>query len=1043
MLKKDWLPSRVYDRRGVAFYDSILIQGDSLYNPRPDRVLPVAKEEQIFVSRMMRPQLQSGWRVLDVGTGSGVYAIEAARKGCSVVAIDSNPRACRFARSNAYVNAIEVVDDAATVGRGQIAIIEAEFNSSFNMGEFDAIILSPPYTPTPPELDYLVAQHASAGRDGLENFRKQIQNVPRMLKPGAVCFGNQLSVVRRSVPPISLGTKLTELIKDQQSSNYIEVVHLLKEAFAGTCELRCVPILDELIATDHFINEEFKGVREQINNDNEAKNKLDQWQKDLTEEFQFLALVYYEIRKGGDGSVTLGETPWEIIPEEERESFSWSRRVRVHRACVDHRLWLGPDPLPVFLTNGTTDSLLSYESAVAIDETNAWWSIPDLSTGDSVNAQTLEYNKILQKNPLLLIDKEIQSQEFGDLFSAIYLDTTPIHPKEGGHYESFLERRVWVNGIGRYSLADPLSRTIATQILDEWERVTSALQAAKCAIGFHPAFTSFVAETKGWRWPEVVSTDYPLRPIHKSNAVEMAKSIVRRHFAEKLLAHDAESRPRFSRVEEFFYSKSTLNELEAKSYRENYDDFLKRAEELKGRLLSLPSDEYRKLDRDIDKEVGLLDLYACQLVMHEAIHEGLNKTINGSFTTKRNEVWPEESMVFSIPLGMIFYKRDADRREFPPFYKGGLWAWFVPSSRRKLRHEEAANHLLQVMWVLLTASYSAISEQAYERLAKNKVTENFAHEVKKVSNALTSQMIRPAQELFKLQQSHESGAQLGGMLGKVELASEMQGKWRAADLGITFFQQSVASAGSMINLWCQDPNLDDAAGVVGGKHRDIQSLVNACWKVCINTLPVYAFPRRIIIDPRNSTSAAQSIEEIKKDEMAIKRMFLTEVLVEGGDRFPALAWGGRAADKKASEATPWLVRLLLALLNNCAAHGNPAYPVCIRIAADKTQRNKFKFSISNKRRRKTGEDTESIIMKLTERGIDEKQARLGLKFLAAAAPVMDMIKVAKFGTWEVVKSCLERLNDEMPSWSTDAIGGSELGASDFVVELSLVYGEEN
>jgi methylase of polypeptide subunit release factors len=1036
MLKSEWRPSRVYERRGLAFYDYILIQADSLYNPRPDRVLPVAREEQIFVCRMMRPQLQPGWRVLDVGTGSGIYAIEAARQGCSVVAIDSNPRACRLARSNAHVNAIEVVDDAATVGSGQIAIIETDF-SNFDMGEFDAIILSPPYTPTPPELDYLVAQHASAGRDGLGNLREQIQNVPRMLKPGAVCFGNQLSVVRRPVPPISLGKQLRDIIEDQKHSDHIEVVRLIKEAFAGACNLRCVPILDELIPTDDFINEEFKGVREQINNDKEARNKLEQWQRDLTTEFQSFALLYYEIRKGGNGNVTLGKTPWEVIPEEERESFSWSRRVRVHRACVDHRLWLGPEPLPVFLTNGTTDSLLSYESAVAIDETDAWWSIPD-----SINSQTLEYNKILQKNPLLLIDKEIQSQEFGELFSAIYLDTTPIHPKEGGHYESFLERRVWVNGIGRYSLADPLTKKIATQILDEWERVTSALQAAKCAIGLHPAFTSFVAETKGWRWPEVVSTDYPLRPIHKSNAVEMAKSIVRRHFGEKLVARDAQSGPKFSRVDEFFYSKSTLNELEAKSYRENYDDFLKRAEELKGRLLSLPSDEYRKLDKDIDKEVGLLDLYACQLVMHEAIHEGLNKTINGSFTTNRKEAWPEESMVFSLPLGMIFYKRDADRREFPPFYKGGLWAWFVPSSRRKLRHEEAANHLLQVMWVLLTASYSAISEQAYERLAKSKVTENFAHEVKKVSNALTSEMIRPAQELFDLQQSPNSSEQLGGMLGRIELASEMAGKWQASDLGITFFQKSAASAGSMINLWCQDPNLSDAVGVVGEEYKDIGGLVNACWKVCINTLPVYALARRIVIDTANSTSAAQSIEKIKMDEAVIKNMFWTEVLVEGGKRFPPLAWGGTGADDEDSKATPWLVRLLLALLNNCAAHSNPAYPVRIRITPDKTQPAKFEISISNKTRRKTGEDTESIVMKLMERGIDEKQARLGLKFLAVAAPVTGKIKVAKFGTREVAESCLEKLEGRILNWPADINESSESAASDFVVDLNLVYGRE-
>lgn len=1043
-----WKPSRVSPPRGYGFYDNTYVRGDSIYNPRPDRVLPIFREEQIFVSRMMRPNLQRGWRVLDVGTGSGVYAIEAAKKGCRVVAIDNNPRACRFARSNTRLNFVDVAESAAEVREGEIAVLEVEFNGDFDMGEFDAIILSPSYTPVPTGLEYIVAPHAAAGPDGLGNFLKQIALVPRSLKEGGLCFGNQLTVVRRPQPPLSLdGSNGADLIKDERLSGSLEFVRLIKDAFSGNFAVECVPIIEELLRTEDFVAGQFEGIREQIARDKEAEDKLGQWRKGLEEEFPYFALIYYMIRKGGSGKVTLGKMPWVELPQSERKIFSWPERIRIHRAVVDHRIKQGFDPLPVFLTNGTTDSLLSYESAIAagVDRRAEGWGTTTSTPSVPAEERDLEYNRILQKNPLALIDKEIQSQRLGELFSVIYIDTTPIHPKEGGHYQSFLERRVWINGVARASLVGYSSpeAKLAEEILNEWQYITTALQSAKCGIGFHPAFAGFTSEPVGWRWPEIISTDYPFNYRYGEEEIKIAKSIVKPLFKEKLdVCESVAPQPNFIQAKEFFYSKSTLNELEAKSYSENYDEFRKRAEQLKRRLLSLPARELHKLlPAELEREVGRLDLYACQLIMHEAIHERLKAAIMRA-SSIRGSTWAEESMVYSIPLGMMFYRRKADEREFPPYYKGGLWAWFVPNSRRKLRHEEAASHLLQVMWVLLTASYSAISEQEYERLAKSKVTENFAHEVKKVSNALTSEMIRPAHELFNLQQSQATAAQLGGMLGRIEFASEMEGVLQKSDVGITFFQPNAASAGSMINLWCQDPNLSDAISVVGGEHRDIGSLANACWRVCLNTLPIYALARNIVIDPRSPVMAAQSIANIKKDIAAIKGMFWPEVLVEGASRFPPLAWGGLGADEQTSAATTWLVRLLLALLNNCAAHSNPAYPVRVRITPDKTGPSRFILSISNKRRRKTGEDTESIIANLVKRGIDEKQARLGLKFLAVAAPVTGKIKVAKFGTREVVESCLEKLGGHMVHWSADAGHSSENTTSDFVVEVSIIYGTE-
>jgi len=58
----------------------------------------------------LQAHLAGGDRVLDVGTGSGILAIAAARLGAGrVVAIDVNPHACRVARTNVGRNGLDRV----------------------------------------------------------------------------------------------------------------------------------------------------------------------------------------------------------------------------------------------------------------------------------------------------------------------------------------------------------------------------------------------------------------------------------------------------------------------------------------------------------------------------------------------------------------------------------------------------------------------------------------------------------------------------------------------------------------------------------------------------------------------------------------------------------------------------------------------------------------------------------------------------------------------------------------------------------------------
>src|ERR1043165_4943779 len=200
-----WARPYINPDRGLALFDGIFIETDSLSDPRSDRVLPIFAEEQVLMSRLLCARLDTlreatkrPLRVLDLGTGSGVFAIVAAKRGCEVVAIDRSLRACDFARHNATVNGLPI-----GVGAGAIDIYQMEVTAATDArdigGTFDVVILSPPYNPTHPQLSEVVAGHAAAGEIGHAAFEAQVAVVPRLLSENGVCVGNQMTPVTATI----------------------------------------------------------------------------------------------------------------------------------------------------------------------------------------------------------------------------------------------------------------------------------------------------------------------------------------------------------------------------------------------------------------------------------------------------------------------------------------------------------------------------------------------------------------------------------------------------------------------------------------------------------------------------------------------------------------------------------------------------------------------------------------------------------------------------------------------------------------------------
>jgi len=112
-----------------------------------------------------------GKRVIDLGTGTGIQAITAAKKGAEVFALDINPIACSLAHENSNLNNADVkilCSDLFT------AIKESE--------KFDFIFYNSPYLPDEEPRDLAW----SGGEQAVLRFIEQAKN--HVSKNGRIIF---------------------------------------------------------------------------------------------------------------------------------------------------------------------------------------------------------------------------------------------------------------------------------------------------------------------------------------------------------------------------------------------------------------------------------------------------------------------------------------------------------------------------------------------------------------------------------------------------------------------------------------------------------------------------------------------------------------------------------------------------------------------------------------------------------------------------------------------------------------------------------------
>ncbi|MFJ5812076.1 HemK2/MTQ2 family protein methyltransferase [Streptomyces sp. NPDC093093] len=137
-----------------------------VYRPQSDT--------RLVALALAREALTPGSHVLEIGTGTGALALQAARRGARVTAVDVSRRAVATARLNALRE------------RLPLRVIHGDFAPAVAGSRFDLVVSNPPYVPAPAaELPVRGPERAwDAGRDGRAIIDRICTTAPALLRPG-------------------------------------------------------------------------------------------------------------------------------------------------------------------------------------------------------------------------------------------------------------------------------------------------------------------------------------------------------------------------------------------------------------------------------------------------------------------------------------------------------------------------------------------------------------------------------------------------------------------------------------------------------------------------------------------------------------------------------------------------------------------------------------------------------------------------------------------------------------------------------------------
>ncbi|MCI0564243.1 MAG: methyltransferase [Nitrososphaera sp.] len=254
----------------------------------PDRVFPIFSDENIVLVDYLKVTTPKSV-VIDIGTGSGILALAAARRGAHVHAVDISARALNFSVFNAVMNEL----------RSSVAFYLGDAFAPITAPTCDLIVSNPPFVPLPSRCPFHTA--GRGGIDGTSVIRKVLLGSRRYLRQGATLVMTTLSLQRDGVP---------------------FVLELAEQLLEGMLPLATVPIYSDVLPLSTFY---------------EVVGRWDadgSWYETLIEN-RFSELSYFVLVAGASAERIVGTVEPRQLGQ---TTFSGSWQGRLNR----YRFWLEP-----------------------------------------------------------------------------------------------------------------------------------------------------------------------------------------------------------------------------------------------------------------------------------------------------------------------------------------------------------------------------------------------------------------------------------------------------------------------------------------------------------------------------------------------------------------------------------------------------------------------------------------------------------------------------------------------------------------------------
>ena len=193
-VSRAWLlahPEQVLDEAQAGAYAALLrrrLQGQPIayilgereffglnFKVTPATLIPRPETELLVELALQRMPTRGGFRVLDLGAGSGAIALSIAhaRPEAEVVAVDASEAALQVAREN-----------TARLGIHNASFLQSDWFSALDGQRFDLIVSNPPYVAAG-DVRFEPISALASGADGLDDIRRIVAQAGSHLESGA------------------------------------------------------------------------------------------------------------------------------------------------------------------------------------------------------------------------------------------------------------------------------------------------------------------------------------------------------------------------------------------------------------------------------------------------------------------------------------------------------------------------------------------------------------------------------------------------------------------------------------------------------------------------------------------------------------------------------------------------------------------------------------------------------------------------------------------------------------------------------------------